>query len=66
MLEEAADVVESYLAEIRVVAFLVEEGWPSFRDWCVCMPLPLSLKRGLGMNVTVLPCLRATFRITYL
>src|ERR1700722_4557071 len=31
-------------------------GSPSFhRDWCVCMPLPLSPKIGLGMNVTVLP-----------
>ncbi len=31
---------------------------PPFQsEMCVCMPLPLSSKIGLGMNVTVLPCL---------
>ncbi len=30
------------------------------------MPLPLSLNSGLGMNVTVLLCLRAVFLTTYL
>ena len=30
------------------------------------MPLPLSMKSGLGMNVAVLPCLRATFLTMYL
>src|SRR5215471_17017815 len=31
-------------------------GSPPFqRDWCVCIPLPLSPKIGFGMNVTVLP-----------
>ena len=32
----------------------------------MCMPLPLSPNIGLGMNVAVLPCLRATFLTTYL
>ena len=42
-------------------------GVPSFqRDWCVCMPEPLSPKIGFGMNVTVLPAARATFLTTYL
>src|SRR5579859_4515840 len=42
-------------------------GLPSFHsDWCVCMPLPLSLKSGLGMNVTVLPTRLATFFAMYL
>ncbi len=35
-------------------------------DWCVCMPDPLSWNRGFGMNVTVLPCFRAVFLVTYL
>ena len=30
------------------------------------MPEPLSPKSGLGMNVAVLPCLRATFLTMYL
>src|SRR5438093_9958357 len=42
-------------------------GFPPFqRDVCVCMPLPLSSKIGLGMNVTVLPWRFATFLQTYL
>ena len=33
-------------------------GVPSFqRDWCMCMPEPLSPKIGLGMKVTDLPAL---------
>ena len=35
-------------------------------DWWTCMPLPLSPKSGLGMNVAVLPCFRATFLTMYL
>src|SRR5437588_10213762 len=35
-------------------------------DWCVCMPEPLSMKIGFGMNVTVLPAWRAVFLTTYL
>ena len=34
--------------------------------WWVCIPLPLSANKGLGMNVTVLPCRYAVLRITYL
>ncbi len=30
------------------------------------MPVPLSPKSGLGIRVTVLPCLRATFLMMYL
>ena len=30
------------------------------------MPEPLSPKSGFGMNVAVMPCLRATFFTTYL
>src|SRR5919199_819438 len=42
-------------------------GVPSFqRDWCVCMPEPLSPKIGFGMNVTDFPAARATFLTTYL
>ena len=34
-------------------------GSPSSQsEMCMCMPLPLSPKSGLGMNVTVLLCLR--------
>src|SRR5262249_43690192 len=44
-----------------------KSGLPSFHsDWCVCMPLPLSLNSGFGMNVTVLPYWFATFLTTYL
>ena len=40
---------------------------PSFHSetW-TCMPLPLSSNSGLGMNVAVLPCRRATFLTMYL
>jgi hypothetical protein len=42
-------------------------GVPSIqRDWCVCIPEPLSPKTGFGMNVTVFPAARATFLTTYL
>src|SRR5262249_34176787 len=42
-------------------------GWlPFHSEKCVCIPEPLSSKTGLGMNVTVLPCLRATFLMMYL
>src|SRR5215472_15625239 len=42
-------------------------GLPPFHsDWCVCMPLPLSRKMGLGMKVTVLPYWLATFLTMYL
>ena len=30
------------------------------------MPEPLSSKSGFGMNVTILPCFRAMFLMTYL
>ena len=44
-----------------------KRGLPPFQiDWCVCMPEPLSPKRGFGMKVTVLPCRFATFLQTYL
>jgi hypothetical protein len=33
---------------------------------CVCIPEPLSPNSGFGMNVTVLPCRRATFLTMYL
>src|SRR5688572_2066632 len=39
---------------------------PFHSDVCECMPLPLSSKIGLGMNVTVLPCRFATFLQMYL
>ena len=40
---------------------------PSFHsDKCVCIPLPLSLNSGFGMNVTVLPWFFATLRTMYL
>src|SRR5215510_10342722 len=42
-------------------------GLPLFHnDVCVCMPLPLSSKIGLGMKVTVFPLRRATFLQMYL
>ena len=42
-------------------------GLPSFQsEMCVCMPLPLSWKIGLGMKVTVLPARLATLRVMYL
>ncbi len=42
-------------------------GSPSFHsEMCVCMPLPLSSKIGLGMNVTDLPWRLATFLMMYL
>src|SRR5579859_6579584 len=44
-----------------------KSGLPFFQsDWWVCIPEPLSLKTGLGMNVAVLPALLATFRTMYL
>ena len=39
---------------------------PFHSDVCTCMPVPLSWKSGLGMNVAVLPYLRATFLTMYL
>ena len=36
------------------------------REKWTCMPLPLSMNTGLGMNVAALPCLRATFLTMYL
>jgi len=39
---------------------------PFQRDWWQCMPDPLSPNRGFGMNVAVLPWLRAVFFTTYL
>src|SRR6266850_1629611 len=42
-------------------------GFPPFHsDVWLCMPLPLSSKIGLGMNVTVLPLRFATFLQMYL
>ena len=32
----------------------------------MCMPEPLSMKSGFGMNVTVLPACYAVFLTTYL
>src|SRR5438874_12838875 len=43
------------------------KGFPPFHsDVWLCMPLPLSSKIGLGMNVTVLPLRFATFLQMYL
>ena len=52
-------------------AFITElpakSGSPSFHnEMCVCMPEPLSPNIGLGINVTDLPCLAATFLMMYL
>ena len=67
VLEDAADVPASGLGQVGVGAFTEEQGWPPFqRLWCTCMPEPLSLKTGLGMNVAVLPYCLATLRTTYL
>ena len=49
------------------VTIPAKSGLPSFKsDMWVCIPLPLSPKSGLGMNVTVLLCFLATFRMMYL
>src|SRR5580765_5491978 len=42
-------------------------GWlPFHSEKCVCIPEPLSSKIGLGINVAVFPCRRATFLTMYL
>src|SRR5881394_2768333 len=47
--------------------FPANSGLPSFQcEMWVCIPEPLSAKRGFGMKVTVLLCLRATLRMMYL
>ena len=54
-----ADVIQRHLGQARHIPCRRRAACPSSTEiWWVCMPEPLSPKRGLGMKVTVLPCLR--------
>ena len=67
VLEQAADGVHGPCRTARRSREPANRLSPSFHSevW-TCMPVPLSMNSGLGMNVAVLPCFLATFLTMYL